>query len=103
VRSRRPRGPPRPHRAMPLGAPAETRPRLPHRARPRPGVQVAAQLPGPRRPGRATATAGRSSPQAVGGFELPPGSMLARTRLNLAKIRRFRKIAKRQLAQRQSG
>jgi hypothetical protein len=39
----------------------------------------------------------------VGGFELPPGSMLARTRLNLAKIRRFRKIAKRQLAQRQSG
>jgi hypothetical protein len=29
--------------------------------------------------------------------------MLARTRLNLAKIRRFRKIAKRQLAQRQSG
>jgi hypothetical protein len=39
----------------------------------------------------------------VGGFELPPGSMLARTRLNLAKIRRFRKIAKGQLAQRQSG
>jgi hypothetical protein len=39
----------------------------------------------------------------VGGFELPPGSMLARTRLNFAKIRRFRKIAKRQLAQRQSG
>ncbi len=39
----------------------------------------------------------------VGGFELPPGSMVARTRLNLAKIRRFRKIAKRQLAQRQSG
>jgi hypothetical protein len=39
----------------------------------------------------------------VGGFELPPGSMLARTRLNYAKIKRFRKIAKRQLAQRQSG
>jgi Pyridoxamine 5'-phosphate oxidase len=39
----------------------------------------------------------------IGGFELPPGSMLARTRLNFAKVRRFRKMAKRQLAQRQSG
>jgi hypothetical protein len=39
----------------------------------------------------------------VGGFELPPGSMLARTRLNFAKVKRFRKIAKRQLAQRPSG
>jgi hypothetical protein len=39
----------------------------------------------------------------VGGFELPPGSMLARTRLNYAKVKRFRKIAKRQLAQRPSG
>jgi Pyridoxamine 5'-phosphate oxidase len=39
----------------------------------------------------------------VGGFELPPGSMLGRIRVNYPKIKRFRKIAKRQLAQRQSG
>jgi hypothetical protein len=37
----------------------------------------------------------------VGGFELPPGSNLARARLNFAKVRRFRRIAKRQLAARQ--
>jgi hypothetical protein len=36
----------------------------------------------------------------VGGFELPPGSVIARTRLNLKKARRFRKIAKRELAAR---
>jgi hypothetical protein len=36
----------------------------------------------------------------IGGFELPPGSMLSRYRLNLAKVRRFRKIAKRELARR---
>jgi hypothetical protein len=36
----------------------------------------------------------------IGGFELPPGSMLGRGRLNLSKIRRFRRIAKRQLASR---
>jgi hypothetical protein len=34
----------------------------------------------------------------VGGFELPPTSLLARYRLNLAKIRRFRKTAKRVMA-----
>jgi hypothetical protein len=38
----------------------------------------------------------------VGGFELPPGR-IAVFRANFAKIRRFRKIAKRQLAQRPSG
>jgi len=36
----------------------------------------------------------------VGGFELPPGSTLGRMRANLPKIRRFRKIAKRELAKR---
>jgi hypothetical protein len=36
----------------------------------------------------------------VGGFELPPGSMLSRYRLNLSKMRRYRKIAKRELAKR---
>jgi hypothetical protein len=36
----------------------------------------------------------------IGGFELPPASALARYRLNAAKMMRFRKIAKRQLAQR---
>lgn len=36
----------------------------------------------------------------VGGFELPPASMLARMRLNMSKVRRFRKIAKRELAAR---
>jgi hypothetical protein len=36
----------------------------------------------------------------VGGFELPPGSLLARTRLNMKKMRRYRKIAKRELAAR---
>ncbi|MEA2368779.1 MAG: hypothetical protein QOH38_1497 [Thermoleophilaceae bacterium] len=39
----------------------------------------------------------------VGGFELPPGSTIERTRMNLAKIRRFRRIAKRELAKRASG
>jgi hypothetical protein len=36
----------------------------------------------------------------VGGFELPPGSILVRMRLNFPKIRRFRKIAKREQAKR---
>ena len=36
----------------------------------------------------------------IGGFELPPGSLVARTRQNLRKFRRFRKIAKRELAAR---
>jgi len=34
----------------------------------------------------------------VGGFELPPTSALSRYRLNLGKIRRFRRAAKRELA-----
>lgn len=36
----------------------------------------------------------------VGGFELPPGSMLSRYRLNASKVIRFRRIAKRELAKR---
>jgi hypothetical protein len=36
----------------------------------------------------------------VGGFELPPGSMISRYRLNLAKVRRYRRIARRELAKR---
>lgn len=36
----------------------------------------------------------------VGGFELPPGSAVKRYGANLAKIRRFRRIAKRELAAR---
>jgi hypothetical protein len=36
----------------------------------------------------------------VGGFELPPGGLVARVRLNAKKMRRFRKIAKRELAAR---
>jgi hypothetical protein len=36
----------------------------------------------------------------VGGFELPPTSMIGRARLNFAKMRRFRGIAKRELAKR---
>ena len=36
----------------------------------------------------------------VGGFELPPGSLVVRMKQNLPKIRRFRKIAKRELAKR---
>jgi hypothetical protein len=36
----------------------------------------------------------------VGGFELPPGGLVARTRLNMKKMRRFRRIAKRELAAR---
>jgi Pyridoxamine 5'-phosphate oxidase len=36
----------------------------------------------------------------IGGFELPPGGLVARTRLNMKKMRRFRKIAKRELAAR---
>jgi hypothetical protein len=36
----------------------------------------------------------------VGGFELPPTSMLARYRLNMGKMLRFRRIAKRELRSR---
>ena len=36
----------------------------------------------------------------VGGFELPPGSLLSRYRLNFSKMRRYRKVAKRELAKR---
>ena len=36
----------------------------------------------------------------VGGFELPPGGLVARVRLNMKKMRRFRKTAKRELAAR---
>jgi hypothetical protein len=36
----------------------------------------------------------------VGGFELPPGSMLSRYRQNFSNMRRYRKIAKRELAKR---
>jgi len=36
----------------------------------------------------------------VGGFELPPGSMARRYRLNARKMLRFRRIAKRELARR---
>jgi hypothetical protein len=35
----------------------------------------------------------------IGGFELPPVSMVQRTRLNLRKMRRYRRVAKRELAQ----
>src|ERR671914_624366 len=34
----------------------------------------------------------------VGGFELPPGSLVARVRLNMRKMRRYRRTAKRELA-----
>src|SRR5919106_1404688 len=36
----------------------------------------------------------------VGGFELPPGSLVARVRLNMNKMRRYRRTAKRELAER---
>lgn len=40
--------------------------------------------------------------KVVGGFELPPGGMVSRMRLNARKIRRFQKIAKRELTHRKS-
>jgi hypothetical protein len=36
----------------------------------------------------------------IGGFELPPGGVVARTRLNMKRMRRYRKVAKRELAAR---
>jgi hypothetical protein len=39
----------------------------------------------------------------VGGFELPPTGALARYRLNFSKIRRYRRIARSELAKRASG
>jgi len=36
----------------------------------------------------------------VGGFELPPGSLPQRLRLNAKKVRRYRRVAKRELAER---
>src|SRR5207237_8821097 len=38
--------------------------------------------------------------KVIGGFELPPASTLERYRLNFPKVRRFRKVAKRELARR---
>ena len=39
----------------------------------------------------------------VGGFELPPGSTIQRYRLNAKKVKRYRKIAKREIARRERG
>jgi hypothetical protein len=36
----------------------------------------------------------------IGGFELPPTSTIARYRANMSKVRRFRRIAKREVARR---
>jgi Pyridoxamine 5'-phosphate oxidase len=36
----------------------------------------------------------------VGGFELPPGTLVQRARLNMRKMRRYRRTAKRELAER---
>jgi len=36
----------------------------------------------------------------IGGFELPPGTLIQRVRLNMRKMRRYRRIAKRELAER---
>jgi hypothetical protein len=36
----------------------------------------------------------------IGGFELPPGSLVKRVRLNMSKMRRYRRTAKRELAER---
>jgi hypothetical protein len=36
----------------------------------------------------------------VGGFELPPGGLVSRVRVNAKKMRRYRRIAKRELAAR---
>jgi hypothetical protein len=36
----------------------------------------------------------------VGGMELPPGSLISRVRANLGSIRRYRRTAKRELAER---
>ena len=36
----------------------------------------------------------------VGGFELPPGGRVSKVRVNIKKMRRFRKVAKRELAAR---
>lgn len=36
----------------------------------------------------------------VGGFELPPGSLMQRVRLNMKKMRRYRRVAKKELAER---
>jgi hypothetical protein len=36
----------------------------------------------------------------ISGFELPPGSLLARLRLNARKVRRFHRVAKRELTRR---
>src|SRR3954471_4738862 len=38
----------------------------------------------------------------VGGFELPPGSMVSRMRTNFQKTRRFRRVAKQELERRES-
>lgn len=41
--------------------------------------------------------------RVVGGFELPPGSLFSRVRDNVAKVRRFHRTARRELARRERG
>jgi hypothetical protein len=38
----------------------------------------------------------------VGGFELPPGNVFSRMQTNFGKVRRFRKVAKKELAKREA-
>ena len=63
-------------------------------------LQLAAQLPGARRPRRGGRRLGDVPRKLMGGFELPPARDARRARLNMKKMRRFRKIAKRELAAR---
>jgi len=65
---RRPAGQSDPHRAGAVGRADAARPGLPHRARPRTRLRLAAQLPGARRPDRGRARLGARSRQAGRGL-----------------------------------
>ena len=69
------------------GGPAARRgPRLPHRAPPRARLHLAAELPGPRRPRRARAAAGRSSRASwSAASSCPTRACSRRTRRNFSK------------------
>ena len=89
--------------AEPAGLPLAEGTRLPHRPRPRARLQLAGELPGPRRPGSRRQRLGARAPQARGRFRAPrTRAILARYRRNLGKSIRFNRTARRELRKRKA-
>ena len=93
-------GPLGPDRGRADGRAAAARSRLPDRPRPRRAVHLAAELPGPGRPGVLRGQTGYWSRAGSSAGSSSRRSRLALLRANAAKARRFRRTAKRELARR---